>query len=238
LTELGRQMVPHLERTYEAAQAAKMLAKGIGKNVQAPLSLGVAGNISAPLREALADVASALPGFQLSLRKADAETLIQDMLKGDIDAAILVEPRDPPERLDRVELVRQAFGVLACTDCSLVQSDDPCLQDLVSVSWIEGDSDVAREFRALCASARLEPDFRHSAASESHLVDLVASGLGCAIAPATLALPDGVVVLDIRGMTISRATILATVSGRKRSTATEALIRAVKARSWAGPPRG
>ena len=37
LTDLGRQMLPLLERTYEAAQAAKALAKGIGKAQVAPM---------------------------------------------------------------------------------------------------------------------------------------------------------------------------------------------------------
>jgi DNA-binding transcriptional LysR family regulator len=233
LTELGRLMVPHLERTLEAAQAAKMLAKGIGKDMQAPMMLGVAGNISAHLRSALAEVASALPGFQLSLVKADAETLIHDMLKGDIDASILVEPRLPPDRLDRIELVRQAFGVVAPKNSSLVQSEKTCIKDLVSVQWIEGDSDVAREFRERCAEAGIEPDFRHTAASEPDLVELVACGLGCAIVPLTLVLPETVVSIAIEGIEISRATVFATVSGRKRSTATDALIRAIKARSWA-----
>jgi len=31
LTDLGRLMLPHLERTFEAAEAAKQLAKGVGK---------------------------------------------------------------------------------------------------------------------------------------------------------------------------------------------------------------
>ena len=35
-------MLPHLERAYDAAQAAKTLAKGVGKATVAPLSLGIA----------------------------------------------------------------------------------------------------------------------------------------------------------------------------------------------------
>jgi DNA-binding transcriptional LysR family regulator len=232
LTELGRQMVPHLERTFEAAQAAKMLARGMEKDTQAPMTLGIAGNISSHLRSALAEVATALPGFQLSLVKADAETLMNDMLKGDIDAAILVEPREPPGRIDRVELVRQLFGIIAPKGSALDGSHNTCFRDLNSVHWIEGDSDVANEFRGRCADAGIKPDFRHTAASEPDVVELVACGLGCAIVPKGLALPDTVVSINIAEISISRATVFATVSGRKRSTATDALIRAVKARSW------
>jgi DNA-binding transcriptional LysR family regulator len=233
LTELGRQMVPHLARTYEAAQAAKTLAKGIGKNLHAPVTLGLAGGISAHLRAALACVANALPGFQLSLVKADEATLIDAMLKGDIDASVMVEPRNPPDRLDRIELRRQNYGVIAPKNSVFALSGYTCVQDFGSIHWIAGNSDLAGEFREYCASAGVEPDFRHIAGSEADLVDLVAAGLGCAIAPLGLALPETVIAIRTDDLAISRATVFATVSGRQRSTATDALIRAVKARSWA-----
>ena len=53
LTDLGRLMLPHLERTYEAAQAAKALAKGVGKATVAPLNLGMAATVAgAPFHQA------------------------------------------------------------------------------------------------------------------------------------------------------------------------------------------
>jgi DNA-binding transcriptional LysR family regulator len=232
LTELGRQMVPLLERTYNAAQAAKQLAKGIGKDTLAPMTLGVAGGISAPLQAALAEVSSALPGFQLSLTKGDAATLIEGMLKGDIDAAILVEPRALPERLDRIELLTQNFVVIAPKDGELARTVNLAVGHLSAVGWIKGDSDIADEFCERCASAGVDPNFRHHAASEADLIELVGSGLGCAFVATTANLPATVVALQIEDLLITRPTVFVTVSGRKRSTATDALIRAIKARSW------
>jgi DNA-binding transcriptional LysR family regulator len=234
LTELGRLMVPHLERTYEAAQAAKMLARGIGKDVQAPITLGIAGSMSPQLRAALAEVAEGLPGFRLSTVKADAAALIEDMLKGDVDASVLVEPRELHDRLDRIELHTQIFGIITRADSDLAKAGCVSVGDLCSGHWIEGDSDVAQEFREQCASIGAEPEFRHATASESDLVDLVAAGLGNAIAPIGLALPESVVFVRVDDFTISRKTVFATVSGRKRSPATEALARALRARSWTG----
>lgn len=233
LTELGRLMVPHLERTYEAAQAARMLAKGIGKDIQAPIKLGIAGGISAALRAALADVVIALPGFQLSLIKADAAVLIEDMLKGNIDAAVVIEPRDPHERIDRIKLARQDFGLIAPNSSALAASNFVRVQELAAIHWIEGNADVADEFRERCLAAGFHPEFRHSATSDSDLVDLVAAGLGCAIAPIGMALPDTVRSIRVEDLEISRTMIFATVSGRKRAPATDALIRAIKARPWA-----
>lgn len=232
LTELGRQMVPHLQRTYDAAQAAKMLARGIGKQTQAPITLGIAGAVSEQLGAALTQVVAALPGFQLSLVKADVATLVQTMLKGDIDAAVMPEPRDPPERLDVIELARQDFTVIAPLDSPLGQADAVALPDLASCVWIKSDSDVAAEFSAICAAADVRPEFRHTANLEADVVDLVANGLGCALVPKALALPEKVQTVSVAGLMIARMTVFATVSGRKRSVAMDALVRAIRARAW------
>lgn len=232
LTELGRQMVPLLEQTYDAAQAAKRLAKGIGKDALAPITLGLAGGISVALQAAFADVSAALPGLQLRLVRDDSLVLIDGMFKGDIDAAILVQPRQVPERLDRIELVKQRFVVIAPRNCELAHVAEPTLEHLVTVRWIQGDADIADEFRKRCLAAGIDPEFRHRAAEETDLIELVASGLGCAILADSIALPETVVALRLASFEIARTVVFATVSGRKRSTATDALVRAVRARSW------
>lgn len=232
LTELGRQMVPHLQRTYDAAQAAKLLARGIGKQVHAPVTLGVAGAVSEQLGDALSHVVEGLPGFQLSLIKADAASLLQSLLKGEVDAAVLPEPGELPERLDTIALSRQTLMPIAPAECGLVVDQATGLQDMAAMPWIEGDPMVAAQFTALCADAGVRPDFRHSANLDGDLVDLVASGLGCAWVPSGMALPDRVRAIPLAGVAISRTLVFATVSGRKRSVATDALIRAIRVRSW------
>lgn len=232
LTELGRQMVPHLQRTYDAAQAAKTLAKGMGKQTQAPMTLGIAGAISPELASALGQVVAALPGFQLSLVQADNASLLSDMLKGAIDAAVLPEPRDLPERLDTIALARQQFNIIAPHDCALAALDSVGWNDLASEPWIEGDSEIVAEFRDLCAAVGIEIEFRHSARVASDLCDLVATGLGCALVPAAQQLPATVRRISLEGLDITRMIVFATVSGRKRSAATDALARAIRARAW------
>lgn len=232
LTELGRQMVPHLQRTYDAAQAAKLLARGIGKQEHAPVTLGVAGALSSSLGAALSQVVEGLPGFQLSLIKADAATLLLSLFKGDIDAAVLPEPSDPPERLDTIVLSRQALTMIAPVDCGLPQGGTIALDALAGLDWIENDPLVSTEFSALCTASGFRPEFRHSANLEGDLVELVANGLGCAWVPQGMALGERVRAVQIEGVALRRTTVFATVSGRKRSVATDALVRAIRVRAW------
>ncbi|WAC24449.1 LysR family transcriptional regulator [Blastomonas sp. SL216] len=228
LTELGRQMVPHLQQTFDAAQAAKLLAKGIGTQLHAPVTLGLAGPVSDQLGTALSRVVQGLPGFRLSLVKADTAAIVQGLLKGDIDAAILPDPCNLPDRLNTFILSRQQLAVIAPATSALGGPEPARVQDLATMTWIEADPHVAAEFCARCSEIGIRPDFRHHANLEVDLVDLVANGLGCAWVPAGLALPDKVRSVAVADMSIARTTVFATVAGRRRSVATDTLARALR----------
>lgn len=233
LTDLGRLMLPHLERAYDAAQAAKTLAKGVGKATVAPLSLGIATTLRGThFDQSIAEVGEGLPGFQLKISTGDGEHLMQDLLRGDLDILILAEPRNPHERLDVVELFRQIYAVVAPADHPLATMEGAALSDLADVTWIEGDADIIAEFREHCSRVEIEPDFRHSAGSGADVARMVVAGLGCAILTRDEKLPEGLSFVEISNLELARRVVLATVAGRKRPVAADALIRAIRARGW------
>lgn len=233
LTDLGRLMLPHLERAYDAAQAAKTLAKGVGKATVAPLSLGIATTLRGThFDQSIAEVGEGLPGFQLKISTGDGEHLMQGLLRGDLDILILAEPRNPHERLDVVELFRQIYAVVAPADHPLATMEGAALSDLADVTWIEGDADIIAEFREHCSRVEIEPDFRHSAGSGADVARMVAAGLGCAILTRDEKLPEGLSFVEISNLELARRVVLATVAGRKRPVAADALIRAIRARGW------
>ncbi|MGW8188977.1 MULTISPECIES: LysR family transcriptional regulator [Sphingomonas] len=233
LTDLGRLMLPHLERAYDAAQAAKTLAKGVGKATVAPLSLGIATTLRGThFDQSIAEVGESLPGFQLKISTGDGEHLMQDLLRGDLDILILAEPRNPHERLDVVELFRQIYAVVAPADHPLATMEGAALSDLADVTWIEGDADIIAEFREHCSRVEIEPDFRHSAGSGADVARMVVAGLGCAILTRDEKLPEGLSFVEISNLELARRVVLATVAGRKRPVAADALIRAIRARGW------
>jgi DNA-binding transcriptional LysR family regulator len=84
----------------------------------------------------------------------------------------------------------------------------------------------------MCGAAGIDPDIRHNVRMDSDLADLVATGLGCGLVPASQPLPEAVRMIELPDFRLERVTVFATVSGRKRSAATEALSRAIRARGW------
>jgi DNA-binding transcriptional LysR family regulator len=233
LTDMGKLMLPHLKRTYEAAQAAKSLAKGIGKAAVLPLNLGFAAKLpSKQLYDAIGDVARGLPGFQLSIADGEAESLLQSLMKGDLDLVVAAEPRQMHERLDVITLFIEQYVILAPLTHSIANVVNPCLSDLAATPWIEGPSDHTTGFRERCTNGGAEPNYRHIATRDEEIGALVAAGLGCGLVARRLSIPDNTKLIELAEMDLQVRVLVVTVSGRKRSIAVDALIRALKSRSW------
>lgn len=233
LTDLGRMLLPHLERAYESAQAAKSLAKGVGKAVVAPLNLGIAATLrGGHLHQALRNVADTLPGLQLRLVSGEGRLLAEDLLKGELDMLVLSELRSMPERIDTVKLYEQDYRLALPAAHPLAEAASAAIADLGEVTLIECDSDLFAEVRDRCSAGTVEPEFRHMAASEHDLLKLVEAGLGCGIVSEDALLPDQVKGVALADLPLRRKVVLATVAGRQRSAAAEAFLRTIRVCAW------
>jgi len=235
LTDLGREMLPHLARTYEAAQAAKAVAKGIGKAEIAPLNLGLAGSIRAPqLTAVLQEIGDSLSGLELSIEGGASAALIDRALDGALDLIIVERPPEVHDRLEEWPLYSLPYLVLVSARHRLVGADPLRLADLEGESWIETAHDCTARFRAACERAGFSPRFRHKADDEVQLQRLVAAGLGAGLVPAGTQLMEGLSARLVEDGDWAGEVVLATVGGRRRSPATDAFIRSARARSWPG----
>ena len=229
LTDLGRLMLPHLERTYEAAQAAKDLARGVGKAQVAPLALGVASLASSDTLDAiLAELGAGLAGFELSITGGTSRDLLEAALAGSLDLAIIEVPEDTPDRLETWPLFAHRYRMLTHTDHPLARAPSVRLADLGDEPWI----DCAGDDCAALAALGLEPRIRHRACDPAAIRRMILAGLGSAFVPESIA-GDGVQPITLEGCEITREVALVAVGGRRRSLAADAFVRAARARSWA-----
>lgn len=233
LTDLGRQMLPLLERTYEAAQAAKALAKGMGKAQVAPLNLGIAASVeSDELNAVLAEVASGLSGFALATAEGSSADLLERALKGDLDLIVIEAPADAHDRLEPWPLFDQHYRLVARGDHPLVGREGACIADLVEEPWIDCGADSAARLRAAADAAGVEIAFRHKVESPNQAERLLLAGLGSALMPTPPALDDRLCALALVDEGLAAPVILAGIAGRRRSPAADAFVRAARARSW------
>jgi DNA-binding transcriptional LysR family regulator len=232
LTELGQQILPHLERTYEAAEAAKLLARGIGKAEVAPLKLGVANTVDHDaLEDILAEIGTSLPGFELSMVSGSSEEIIELGLGGSLDLFIVEAPQNAPDRLESWKLFDHIYHMVTRAEHPLATGHTVEMAELREELWIEYCGDGAQALRDAAKSAGFEPIFRHRADSPAHLRRLVVAGLGSAFVPPPRD-RSRLAALRLAGVDASKAVVLAAVAGRRRSAAAGAFVRASRARSW------
>lgn len=233
LTDLGRQMLPHLERTFEAAQAAKQLAKGIGKAEVAPLALGVDVAIeSDTLDRILAELAEGLPGFELSLSSGSSEDLLEAALNGALDLIVVELPDEAPDRLDAWPLFDHIYHMVTRADHPLARGELPSLLSVREESWIDHEGNGCARLKAVTAAHGFVPIVRHRATDMAQVKRLVISGLGSAFIPRPRA-DERLCAFRFADAEVRRDVVLGAVSGRKRGIAADAFVRASRARSWA-----
>ena len=237
LTDLGRQMLPHLERTYEAAQAAKVLAREIGEAQVTPLTLGVADTIENDVLDAvLAETGAGLPGFELTLQSGTSEQLIDLGLSGALDLFIVEVPEDAPDRFEAWSLFDHIYHMITRAEHPLASGDAVTLDDIRDEHWIEYCGDGARALRDAAKAAGFEPVFRHRADSAAQLRRLVLAGLGSAFLPPPRD-RTRLAALRLVDVEASRSVVLAAIAGRRRSVAAAAFVRASRARAWDMEPQ-
>lgn len=233
LTELGKATLPHLQQTYDAAQAARQLARNMHRAEVAPLAVGLSRLVAAEgLLGVLADLREGLGGMELELIGGSDGELLEAALAGRIDLAVLVLPDERPDRLDTWPLFEDEYGIVVPDGHALATATEPDAHALEAEHWIDlagdGCAALARHAGALGGMIAV----RHQAQSVDMVRQMVRAGLGCAWLPRG-AVPDGLAVAPARLPGSTLTVELAAVAGRRRSVGAEAFVRACRARGWA-----
>lgn len=240
LTELGRAMLPHLERTFEAAQTAKQLAVGFKKGEIAHLRLGVSNSVACHvLTNVLSRVREGVPNFELSMDAGSQGDLIGEALEGELDLVVLGHDQDLPERLRSWSLFREGFRLIVPEGHRLAQAAVVRVADLNAETLIERAQCIAcRQLREVCAAANVTLNIMHRATSEDQIQNMVRSGLGLAVAPQSVEIGPGLVAKPIDGADIVRVVTLSSVSGRRFSPASDAFVKLARTRDWSEFAKG
>jgi len=236
LTELGRLMLPHLESAAMAAETAAAQAAAFKRRDAAPLRLGLSTTISARvLMPVLRELEDRVKSFELALTEGGSETLLEGMLNGEIDTAVVVEPERLPERLNRWPLFEGRYVVLCPTmhrfsnqpevppealaeECLLVRARRGC--------------DFESLLPRLCNGAGVKPRTRHRGGSEDHIQHMVSAGLGVAISAEDQPIAEGVIAKPLADPSAKRRIVVAAVAGRPHGPGVSMFLKLMRARDW------
>jgi DNA-binding transcriptional LysR family regulator len=235
LTEEGRCLLPHADALLGRLAAARRdldALRGLGGG---RLRVGAFPTaVAALVPRAIATFRTAHPGVALSLVEGLTPTLLDRLLTGDADLAVVSAPPDRPldtTRLDLHHLLDEPVLVAVPRTHPLADRDTVRLAELADDAFIVGSE--TRDNTLLRAT--LPPDFHPRvdiiAAEWTAKFGCVAAGLGVSLVPALAvrATPADIALLRLHPDDASvRQVFAATVAGRVRPPAVDRFLAVLR----------
>lgn len=233
LTDLGRLVQRHIEQMIAASLAAQEEAKLYTKVEAAPLRLGMMCTISA-MRVVgfLQRIRAELPGIAISLRETKGMSLIDELLAGEIDVAVVGLP-EFPERVDARPLFEERYVVAFRPGHRFEKMNAVPLADLDGENYLQRLNCEFPQYRAaLDKPPTGKPNIVYGSEREDWIQVMLAAGMGCAVMPESMPLLPGIATRPLIEPEMSRTVALATVAGRRFPPPLAALLRLAQRHDW------
>lgn len=229
LTDLGKRLLPVLQRCYDAAIEARTTAKTLAKSGGASLEIAVAIGIGSDvLSRHLKRIAREFPNIEINLHRGTADEVLDLLKKGDVEIAIADGIEDCWDRLDTWQIGTERCSLVVAATHAFAGEDeiDPSALAGKRLLSLPGASQI----NVLVASVGADNVTRREIATVDDIVSLVEAGVGVALLPERVALPADLVRIDIAGVKLDVTINLHAVAGRQRSAAAQVLIKSVACR--------
>jgi DNA-binding transcriptional LysR family regulator len=234
LTELGKLVLPTLERMVAAADSARLIAREYQRKDNAPLKIGLTPCVSANLLVApLAQVARFVPGIQVEIVEEPTSRLVELLFDGEISAAIAADAVDLPERIDHWGLFEEQFLVLVDRDSPLADMDAVPIAALAESTWLERTGcELTQKFWDICFADGGSPKIAHRSRHESHLQHLVEAGLGIVLSSEHTPRLPSLCARPVQDDPMRWMVSLLVIAGRRYTPALDAFIKVARLRNW------
>ncbi len=235
LTDLGKEVLPMLQRTLASALAVRRRALEFRSKEVAPLTIGLAPSISASLvLDPIAEIAEFLPGLHVDLREGSAEKLVDLLLEGEINAALVGDVQSMPARIDDWLLFEERYVAVLAPTHRLANRPSISIDDLRETVLLErAGCDVAPKIYKSYFPEE-PPHLGHCSGNDLHLQHMAAAGFGVILAPEHMPRLPSLKTIPLEGNPVSREVRLLAVQGRHYSPALEAFVKVARLRDWTG----
>jgi DNA-binding transcriptional LysR family regulator len=235
LTELGQRLRPHLKALHDAEEAALQDAAEFHLDDREQIRLGAMTTI-APARMTgfLKRLYEQKPTLGIEVSEGPVRTLIDQMLDGDLDAALLAFPTLPPA-LREMPLYRERYMIAFGAGHAFEARNAVAIAELDGADYLQRlHCEFSDHYRALGWTRPISARVRYSSEREDWVQSMVAAGFGCSIMPEFLPRVEGVCMRPLCDPEIARTVSLVTVAGRPHGAALSALIRSARRYPWPG----
>lgn len=233
LTELGRMVRPRLEQALSLTELARSEASGFSTMSHATLSLGVMCTIGPARMIALVDhLTRKVPQLELKLRDAPGEQIVEMLLAGEIDVALVGLP-GYPDAVKAHPLYEERYVVAFPPGHRFERMEAVTWGDLAGERYLERlNCEYMAHFEAAGGAFDCALDVRYESEHEDWIQAMISAGLGCACMPEFMPLFPSIVTRPLVEPALSRRVSLVTVRGRRHLPAVELFCRLCIAMKW------
>ncbi len=230
LTELGKRMLPLMQRCYDSAVTARDLARAVTRNEVAPLSLAVSHSVNLEMfMGPVSELFRSFPGIQLKIMHGGGTEVIKKLKDGGADLVLAGPVDDHWDRLDRWPLFGETFELAMHADHPLAMENSIDVEKLAEQPVFVQAGCESREAlmhwfdeRGAAFVASHEVDSHHD------LKALLEASSGIAIVPESAPQSSTLRRARLNGLMLTRTVFAFAVSGRPRSTAASALLNLLR----------
>ena len=233
LTDLGKAVLPMLERALASTEAVRRRARQFQRKEVARLTIGLAPTISASLvLEPIAEIRKFVPGLHVELREESQGRLVELLLEGEVNAALVGNLDDTPERIDDWVLFEERYVAVVASSHELAELPVIGIEALREVTILDHfNCDMAPKFHHLCFPDA-PPHHNHSGNRNLHLQHLAAAGFGIILAPEHMPRLPSLKAIPIEGDPVWQEVKLLAVQGRQYSPALDAFVKVARLHDW------
>ena len=234
LTEFGDLMLPHLEQIFDVGAIARNEADGFRTLERAPVRLGAMCTIN-PSRVVgfLERLRAEIPMLDLTVREGAAGELVDEMMSGELDVALIGLPSFP-DRLDARPLYSERYLIAfpeghRFGDMPAVPLDELDGEDYLLRSNCEYGAN-AEEF--LGGPRPYKVNIVYRSEREEWIQAMILCRRGCAVMPEFLPRLPGIATRVLVEPDLERVVSLVTVAGRQFSPPVQRLLKIARTHAW------
>ena len=235
LTELGKRMLPLMERCFESAVTAKALARSLSGDEIAPLPIAISHSVNVELvMGPIAEVFRTLPGLHLRLQHGDGDEVLELLKHGDAAIAIAGPLTGGWERLDHWPLFDEPFELAVRDDHPLAMDNEVTLDKLRPYPlFVQRGCELHATATRLLEARGFPPANMHEVATLHDLAAVISNGLGAAILPRSAPRLDAMRRMPVTDLPLTRTISAYAVAGRRRETAATAFLNLLRSSDFA-----
>ncbi len=193
LTAAGEAVLVHTRAALAAAESVRRAVDEVNGLIRGRLTLGmVTACTVTPLFNALSTFHVSHPGVDIALIEDNSDRLIEYVLGGKTDLALVGAPGRPPSGVDALQLVSERLVAIVPTGHPLAARARVTLEDVSAypIVCLPKGTGIRSVFDQACAAMGLRPDIALQASAPGAVTDLAVRGLGVAVLSESIAAQD------------------------------------------------